>query len=105
MNPRRRPLDYKLIRQAVTPRQVLEQLGWRPVTICGSRSRGPCPIHVSSGTGSRILSCTSTVAYCHRCKWTGDAVAIWARLKGLPTLEAAYEVCSVFGIPTPFLPL
>jgi len=96
-------VNYRRIREQVTPRQVLERFGWRPVETKPGSCRGPCPFHGSKGKGSRILSCTLAVCFCHRCHWTGDAVAIWARLSGEDMLTAAYSVCEHFHIPVPTL--
>lgn len=99
----RRPVDYRAIRIQVTPRVALERFGWRAVESTSRSCRGPCPFHGSKGVGSRILSCTTAVCFCHKCHWTGDAVAIWSRLSGENMLSAAMSLCDYVGIAVPFL--
>jgi len=98
-----KPVNYRMIRDRVTPRSVLEHFGWRAVESTARSCRGPCPFHGSRGKGSRIFSCTLTVAYCHKCKWTGDATALWAGFTAQPMLEAAHNVCHFAGIAVPTL--
>lgn len=99
----RRPIDFREIRKMVPPIEALSLCGWEPVWRRGGLSRGPCPFHGSSSPQSRILSVSVQVVYCHKCHWTGDAVAIFARLKSLPNYEAAEELCDALGIEIPYL--
>ena len=101
--PRPRPVDFRVLREMIGPRDVLRLIAWRPVWERGELARGPCPIHRSSSTQSRSLTVSIEVVYCHKCHWSGDAVAIWAKLKGLPMLDAAHDLCRELRITPPFL--
>lgn len=65
--------------------------------------RGPCPIHGSHSNHSRSFACNTEVCFCHRCKFRGDAVALYAALTHKAALDAAYELCDRIGIDLPFL--
>lgn len=81
--------------------QALRLLDWRPVWSRGELARGGCPVHGSRSRNSRSFVVSVEVCYCHKCHWTGDAVELWARVKGLPKLEAAYDLCNRLGVNPP----
>lgn len=101
--PRLRPVDFKEVRKLIEPITALRLTGWRGrLEPCG-QYRGPCPIHGSRSRGSRSFTVSPTMMYCHSCKWSGDAIAFWARIHGIPILQAAHELCAVAGIQVPIL--
>lgn len=98
---RLRPIDFRRLRSLVRPVQVLERMGWRATWVRStSLMRGPCPIH-GSGPGSRSLVVSPSVVYCHKCHWTGDALALWCKWKGLKVLDGAYDLCQTLGVSPP----
>lgn len=99
----RRPIDYRVLREMIGPRDALRILGWTPTWARGELARGPCPIHGSRSPGSRSLVVSVQVVYCHKCKYSGDAVDIIARVRQLPKLEAAYQLCEELRISPPYL--
>ena len=100
---RRRPLNYRLLREQIRPADVLRVMSWRYVSRSGGQLRGPCPVHGSTSRHSRSLAVSDEIVYCHKCRWTGDAVAIWAATHGMHMLDAAYELCTLFGVEPPYL--
>lgn len=92
-----------MLRELIRPIDALRLRNWSPVWSRGVLHRGPCPVHGSRDTSSRSLSITDRVVYCHRCHFAGDAVALWAKLHGLPVLEAAYALCQELRISPPYL--
>ena len=99
----RRPVDFGQVRNLISPHAALQLIGWRPVWDRGpTLMRGPCPIH-KSREGSRSLAVTDRVCFCHSCKFSGDAVRIWAKLNGVDDLTAALELCDKLHIAVPFL--
>lgn len=103
MKPRRRPLDYKKLRETITPFMALTAHGWRCNYIALDYHRGLCPVHKSTHRSSRTFSAGAVFARCWKCKWHGDAVQLWAELYQLPVLEAAYDLCERLGIDPPYL--
>jgi hypothetical protein len=41
--------------------------------------------------------------YCHKCHFTGDALALWAWARCMTLRDAAYDLCDTFGIDYPYL--
>lgn len=101
--PNRRPLDLRLLRDLIRPLQVLAALGWVPKSRERASVRGPCPVHVSRSAGSRSFSVGDTWWRCHSCRAHGDGVALWAAVRRVPVLEAAYQLCREFQIAPPYL--
>lgn len=101
---RRRPLDYDALKRLIKPAQVLQLLGVRYRSERYGQVRAGCPIHRSRDPRSRTFRANDEVWYCPRCRVSGDAKELYALVRGLSKLEAAYELCALLGIPEPFLP-
>lgn len=99
---RRKPIDFARLRGLIKPGDALRLVDWQEVWRRGELARGPCPIH-RSRPESRSLAITDRVCYCHKCHFSGDAVAIWTRLTGLDVLSAAYDLCERLNIRPPLL--
>jgi len=96
------PVDFKILRDTISPIAALNFLGWRGRREPCGNWRGPCPIHGSTSARSRSFSVSDRVCYCFKCRWHGDAVALWAAVHHLSQLEAAHGLCAVLGmIPPP----
>lgn len=98
-----RPLDFRIIRMAVRPIDVLLRMGWTPRYHCGSVYRGGCPVHRSTSRSSRSLVCNGGVWYCHKCRAGGDAVRLVALLRGISDLAAAHAICDEHAVTKPYL--
>lgn len=87
-------IDYQALRQAVTIAQVLELLGWAPVSQTGAQLRGACPIHKSSSERSRSFSVNleKHVFQCFSCGKKGNHLDLWQTVTGLPIYEAALDL-------------
>lgn len=103
----RRPMDYAELRRAVSIRQVLDLLGWAPVSRHGSQLRGPCPIHRSGNERSRSFSVNveKNVFRCFKpgCS-QGNQLDLYALATGLPLLDAAHQLCERIGLAAPPVP-
>lgn len=99
----RRPIDFPSLRCHLAPIRVLRLHGWVHTDRCGGQWRGPCLTLGCSSQRSRVLSVSDRVVYCHRCHMTSDALGIHQLFTGLPTYEAAVDLCERFGILIPFL--
>jgi CHC2-type zinc finger protein len=99
----RRPIDYRRLRDLVSPLDVLH------LTNCysGKRERagyrGPCPVHRSSSSTSRSLSVQGPLWHCHRCRRGGDALELWCLVRGVDHLTGAYQLCEQLRIDPPYL--
>ena len=56
-----------------------------------------CPFH-DDHDPSMLCHDDSPRFYCFACNAKGDAVDLWAKVKGLPPREAADELCRAFGL-------
>lgn len=99
---RRKPIDFPRLRGLIKPSDALRLVDWQEVWRRGELARGPCPVH-KSRPGSRSLAITDRVAYCHKCHFSGDAVAIWSKLTDQDVLSAAYDLCRRLNIRIPLL--
>lgn len=98
---KRKPVDFRALRILIPPYRALRLLGWQGRWEPAGQYRGPCPIHGSSRPGSRSFTVGERVAYCHKCKWKGDAVALWAAIHSLTMIDAAYDLCERSGVAVP----
>jgi len=103
MTAKRRPLDYRALREKISPRDVLDMFGVYYRVSTYGQGHGPCPVHGSSSDKSRSFRFNAEVWYCGGCKKTGDAVALYAALTGRTTIDAAYELCDRLGVDIPYL--
>jgi DNA primase len=98
-------IDLKQVRREITIQQVLDLLGFVPTARCGSRLRGPCPIHGAGHSPSRVFSVH--LGYdryrCFRCHSAGTQLDLWAAVHGLGIHAAAKDLCGRLGIPIPYL--
>lgn len=99
----KRPLDLRALRDQIRPFWVLRDYGWYPTSTGREQLHGPCPVHGSTSPRSRSMRVHDRVVYCFSCHFSGDAVALFARLAGVPTLTAAYELCARYRIDPPYL--
>lgn len=99
----RRPIDFAALQSAITPERVLYLLRWTIHPPGYGEPHGPCVDERCSSRSSRVLSWNSSVAYCHRCGRTWDAVGIYATARGLGNYAAAVELCLRLGMDVPYL--
>jgi hypothetical protein len=99
-------IDLRQVRREITIRQVLDLLGFVPTARCGSRLRGPCPIHGDCRPQSRVFSVhIGCHRYrCFRCHSAGTQLDLWAAVHDLSICAAARDLCHRFDIPIPYLP-
>lgn len=96
-----RPLDFRIIKKFVAPLDALRLMGWPGRREPSGQYRGPCPVHGSRARYSRSFTVSSSSCYCHSCKWHGDVIQLWARLRAMTVLEAAHELCERFNLSKP----
>jgi hypothetical protein len=100
---KRRPINFRLLRDMIEVRQVLALLHSPCAKEPNGDWRGPCPIHGSHDTSSRSLDVKREIAHCHRCGWRGDALQLWTDYHKMDRLDAAYDLCDRLRIDPPYL--
>lgn len=99
-------IDFRQVRTQICMQQVLDLLGFVPTTRAGFRLRGPCPVHGSHFTQSRVFSVSlSRNRYrCFKCHSAGTQLGLWAAVHRLSIYAAAEDLCRRLGMPVPRLP-
>ena len=99
-------IDLRQVRSQITIQQVLDLLGFVPITRAGYRLRGPCPIHASSRPQSRVFSVNLACHRyrCFRCHSAGTQLDLWAAIHRLSIYAAAKDLCRRLSLPIPYLP-
>jgi DNA primase len=99
-------IDFRSARREIRLAAVLELLGWRCCERNGFQVRGPCPVHGSSSPRSRSLSVHlgRGVWQCFRCGASGNALELWARVRGEKLYPATLELYRQLGRTPPWLP-
>jgi DNA primase len=98
-------IDLRQVRREISIQQVLDLLGFVPITRRGPRLRGPCPIHGSSRPRSTIFSVhLGCDRYrCFHCHSAGTQLDLWADVQDLSIYAAAEDLCHQLGVPIPYL--
>lgn len=94
-------INFKALRDQVEVITVLRWFNWNWTYKRGVCYRGPCPFHGSTSSKSVSLKVIPRVCFCHKCKFTGDATAVYAKLHGVDVLTAAHQICQRLSIDTP----
>lgn len=97
-------IDYRELRRRITIREVLDLLGFQSTSCRGDQLRGPCPIPGCSSTSDRSFSVhlARQVYHCFACHSRGNALDLWAAVRGLPSYEAAMDLCQVMMLRLPW---
>ena len=98
-------IDYRRARAALRLARVLGLIGYRPRWRRGPQVRGPCPVHGSDSTTSRVFSAHlgKDLFHCFRCGAGGNALDLWAALRRLPLHAAVLDLCRRLHEPVPWL--
>ena len=97
-------IDFALLRRQVTLAQVLELVGFTPLTRRGPQLRGACPVHGSSSRRSRSFAAhlDKHCWHCFRCGAGGNALDLYLAVTKLSLYEAALELCARLHLPVPW---
>lgn len=81
---------------------ALRATGWNWRTKKGDQIKGGCPFH-GSGPKSASMSINTRIGkfFCHKCKFTGDAIDWYRRSRNMDFLPALRELHRMAGIPIP----
>lgn len=100
----RRPIDFKALKETVTPRMARQILGLSTQLSLRGEAFCPCPDAACRTRRGREATMNHQILYCHRCGRSWDAVGLFAYVSGLPQYDAALALCSQLGIAPPFIP-
>jgi DNA primase len=98
-------IDYRELRRRITMREVLDLIDFQPASRHGDQLRGPCPIPGCRRTSERAFSVhlTRHVYRCFTCHSHGNALDLWAVVRGLSLHHAALDLCHILSVDPPWL--
>jgi DNA primase len=98
-------LDYRRARAQLRLADVLALIGYQPRCRHGAQVRGPCPLHGSRSTRSRVFSAHlgKNLFPCFGCGAGGNALDLWAALQRLPLHAAVLDLCQRLHREVPWL--
>ena len=96
-------VDFNVLREEIAMEQVLNQLGFTPISRSGNQVHGPCPVHGSTSNTSRTFSVNVQTGryYCHKCHSKGNQLELWAAVHRLSIYDAAIDLCRALGREVP----
>jgi DNA primase len=99
-------IDYSQLRRQITMRAVLDLVGFRATWRRGSQLRGPCPILGCRCTSGQSFSVhlARQIYHCFACRSHGNALDLWAAVRGLTLHHASLDLCHFLGLDPPWLP-
>lgn len=97
-------VDFDVLREQITMRDVLRLLQFDLTERHGDQWRGPCPVHRSQNPRSRSFSVDVRLGryHCFACGSRGNALELWAAVHGVSVYAAAVELCELLGLKTPW---
>jgi DNA primase len=99
-------VDFNRLRAEIPMIQVLDLLGFQPVTRSGCQWYGRCPLHDAPASGKRRCFSVNLALgryYCHRCHSHGNPLELWAAATQLPLHQAAIDLCQRLGRDVPWI--
>ncbi len=98
-------VDFRLLCERISMREVLYLLQFEPTVRCGDQWRGPCPVHRTSNTRSRSFSVNLRLGryHCFSCGSRGHALELWSVVRGVSLYQAALELCTRLGLEPPWV--
>ena len=99
-------VDFERIRAVVTMEQVLNLLGFEPMSRSGSQWYGSCPLPACESNRRRrsfSVNVASGRYHCHRCRSHGNPLELWAAATRLPLHRAAVDLCHRLGRAVPWI--
>ena len=98
-------VDFDSVRAAISIGQVLDVIGFVPLSRTGYQLRGACPLHQASQPASRTFSVNLATnrSRCFKCGAAGGQLELWAKVRNVTVYEAAVELCGKIGIDVPWV--
>ena len=91
-------VNFQQLRDEISIEEVLRLLGCEAVSRKGDHWRGPCPVHRSRTTDSRVFSANvkTNRYYCHKCRSHGNQLELWAAVQHMNIYDAV-DLCEKLG--------
>jgi len=98
-------IDYPQLRRQITMRDILDRIGFEPTWRHGPQLRGACPIPGCCSMSGRSFSVHIVRQFyrCFACGKQGNALDLWAAIRGLSLYHAALDLCRVMNLDPPWL--
>ena len=92
-------VDFSVLRREITMQQVLDLVDFHATSRNGDQLHGPCPVHGSRSTGSRVFSVNLSRGryHCHKCESHGNQLELWSAVRKLSLYDAAVDLCGLLG--------
>jgi DNA primase len=99
-------IDYRELRRQITMREVLDLIGFQATSRHDPQLRGPCPIPACRCTSGQPFSVhlDRQVYRCFVCHCHGNALDLWAAVRGLSLHHAALDLCHILNLESPLQP-
>jgi len=91
-------VDFKVVKQAVTIRMVLDHYGVNWLREKGNELRGRCPIHKGEGTGTFHANTDKNAFQCFSCKARGNVLDFVAAMEQCSVRDAAVKLSEWYPI-------
>jgi DNA primase len=101
-----RGIDLGAARRGVRIADVLALMRFEPRRVVGAQVRGPCPLHRSRSSTSRVFAVQldKNVYHCFGCGAGGNALDLWAAWTGQSLHAAVIDLYACLGREVPWLP-
>lgn len=86
-------IDYRRLRAEISMRQVLELIGFEPISRRGDQLRGDCPLPTCQRGRRFSVNLDRGLFHCFACGAGGNQLDLWASLHSLPLYKAAQSLC------------
>jgi DNA primase len=96
-------IDFAAVRAAVSLRDVLNLIEFRPVRRNKRGFRGICPFGCDGSPGDFAAYLETNSYYCFSCRRGGNQLELWARLQRLELSNAARDLCHRLHIEVPLI--
>ena len=96
-------VDFKQLKSNVTIDQAVKMLGLE-LKPHGQQLRGRCPIHKGTSDREFVVTPAKGLFYCFGPCGGGDLITLVAKVKGVPTKEAASLIAEHFGAGSSTVP-
>lgn len=91
-------VDFRLVKQAVSMRMVLEHYGINGLRKSGNELRGACPVHKGEGSRTFHVNVGKNVFQCFSCKAGGNVLDLVAAIESCTVREAAFKLKAWFRV-------
>ena len=96
-------IDYAVLRNQVSISDVLNLLGFRPITSQGMRVRGVCPFQCTDSPRDFAAHLALNRFRCFSCGRRGNQIELWQTFHAMRHYDAAVDLCRQLNIEPPHI--